>query len=349
MLCFPVFVEAITDTAKSTIVMDMDSGRILYQKNIDEKRLIASTTKIMTAVIAIENSNLNDQVTIGEEVLTMYGSNIYIELGEVMTLRNLLYGLLLRSGNDAAIVIANYVGGDEESFVKMMNDKAKKIGMKDTIFMNPHGLDEKTKNYSTARDMALLSSYANALKDYKKISATKKWVVQSDKKSYVWNNRNKLLYSYKYATGGKTGYTPSAGRTLVTTASKNDLNLTVVTLADNNEYDTHESLYDYTFNKYNNYLIVDKDNFQVNNNFFKEKCYIKESFTYPLTKEEKDEVKVVIKIIKSKDFKDNEIIGNVKALLKDEEIFKTDIFGINYKNNDTSIDKIINFVKKLFK
>ena len=207
LVIVPLKTYALTDTAKSTIVMDMDSGRILYEKNANEQRLIASITKIMTATVAIENGNLNKEITIGEEVLKMYGSNIYVELGEKMTLKNLLYGLLLRSGNDAAVVIANNVAKDEESFVEMMNKKAKELGMKNTIFRNSHGLDEETKNYSSAKDMAILSSYANTLPVYKEISKTKKWTVQSNKKSYVWNNRNKLLYSYKYATGGKTGFT----------------------------------------------------------------------------------------------------------------------------------------------
>ena len=110
----------------------------------------------MTSVIAIENKNLDDVVVVGEEVLPMYGSNIYIEVGEKLTLRDLLYGLLLRSGNDAAVAIATFVGGDEKNFVKMMNEKAKQLGMNNTVFNNSHGLDEDTKNYSTAYDMAFI-------------------------------------------------------------------------------------------------------------------------------------------------------------------------------------------------
>ena len=132
----PISVNAISTTASSAILMDMDSGRILYKKDVHNPRLVASITKIMTAVLAIENGNLDDEVTVGEEVLTMYGSNIYIELGEKMTLRDLLYGLLLRSGNDAAIVIGTYIGGSEEKFVEMMNKKAKEIGMINTTYHN---------------------------------------------------------------------------------------------------------------------------------------------------------------------------------------------------------------------
>ncbi len=350
LFLMPISVFAISDTAKSTILMDMDSGRVLYSKNADEQRLIASITKIMTAVIAIENGNLNDEVTVGEEVLSMYGSNIYLELGEKMSLEDLLYGLMLRSGNDAAIVIANYIGKDEKAFVKMMNEKAKEIGMKNTIYKNPHGLDEETRNYSTARDMAKLSQYAYKLDEYRKITGTKNWNVQSDKKSYVWNNRNKLLYTYKYATGGKTGYTPSAGRTLVTTASNNNLNLTVVTLNDSNEYITHESLYEYAFNKYNNYLIVDKSSLKIDKSFFKDDVYIKKSFSYPLTKNEESKIKVLLKITNNDNYKDNDVVGKVLVTLDDDEIFKTDIFvNKKIKKKNGFFLKIKKLLKNIFK
>ena len=173
------------DSAKSSIVMDLDSGRILYENNANDKRLIASVTKIMTAILAIENGNLNKKITVGEEVLSMYGTNIYIEVGEKMRLRDLIYGLLLRSGNDASVVIARAIGGSEEKFVKMMNQKAHAIGMKNTIFKNPHGLDEESENYSTAYDMALLSKYAYQNKVYRNIVSTDKYEVSTGKKTYL--------------------------------------------------------------------------------------------------------------------------------------------------------------------
>lgn len=228
----------------------------------------------------------------------------------------------------------------------MMNKKAKELGMKNTIFRNSHGLDEETKNYSSAKDMAILSSYANTLPVYKEISKTKKWTVQSDKKSYVWNNRNKLLYSYKYATGGKTGYTPKAGRTLVTTASKDNLNLTIVTLNDANEYQTHESLYEYCFNKYKNFLIVDKDNFDIDDNFYKGNLYIKKSFSYPLTKEEESLVNIVIKLDKLDNYKNNDQVGSVIVNLKDKRIFETEVYVKKDKNKkENLLKRIIKFLK----
>jgi D-alanyl-D-alanine carboxypeptidase len=162
ILFLPNGVYALSLSCRSCILMDIDSGRILYEKDANNPRLIASITKIMTAVLAIESNKLDEIVTIGNEVLTMYGSNIYIEPNEKMKLIDLVYGLMLRSGNDAAIAIATYIAGSEEKFVEMMNNKAKEIGMKNTIFNNSHGLDEKTQNKSTAYDMAILSKYAKS-------------------------------------------------------------------------------------------------------------------------------------------------------------------------------------------
>lgn len=344
-------VYAVTDTATSTVVLDTNSKRILYEKNKDEQRLIASITKIMTAVVAIENKNLDDIVTIGEEVLPMYGSNIYIEVGEKMTLKDLLYGLILRSGNDAAVAIATYVGGTEENFVKLMNKKAKELGMKNTIFNNSHGLDDgDKKNYSTAYDMALLSSYANTLIEYCEIASTKKWTVSNENKTYIWNNRNKLLSLYKYATGGKTGYTPKAGRTLVTTANKDNLNLTVVTLNDDNMYQTHESLYEYIFDKYENVLLIDKNNFKVDDFFYDGEIYVKTSFSYPLTEKEKQLTKTIVDIYKLEDYENNDKVGEVLVTINGEEIYKDDIY-VRVKDEvkkEGVFDKIINFFKGLF-
>lgn len=322
----PVQVLAVSVSARSACLLDTESGRVIYQKDKDTPRLIASITKIMTAILALESGKLNQEVTVGEEVLTMYGSNIYIELDEKMTLLDLVYGLMLRSGNDASVVIAKYVGGTIENFVTMMNNKAQEIGMKNTVFNNPHGLDEETQNKSTAYDMALLSSYASKNEDYMKIVGTKKYSVTSSKKSYLWYNRNKLLTSYKYATGGKTGYTPSAGRTLVTNASKNGLNLTAVTLNDGNEYTSHENLYEYAFNNYKSYKILDKKHFSIDSNFYDQKVYLKNSFSYPLTSSEKENIRVLVQITKLEKYSDGDVVGAVKVLLNNREIYKDSIY-----------------------
>ncbi len=348
LIFFLVFVISLNFTpvhaATSSIVMDLDTGRVLYQKNIHEKRLIASTTKILTAIVTLENIDINKEVTIGEEVLKMYGTNIYIEVGEKIKIKDLLYGLLLRSGNDAAVALAEAVSGNEEDFVELMNKKAQEIGMNDSIFANPHGLDDDTKNYSTAYDMALLSKYANQNKTYRKIVSTKKYSAQTKDKNYLWYNRNKLLTNYEYCTGGKNGYTPSAGKTLVTTASKNNLNLTVVTLNDPDEYDTHEYYYEKSFKNYRNYLLIDKDNFKIDKNFYNGDVYLKKSFYYPLTVPETKEIKTVLSIDNKKS--QNKIVGQINIYLKDDLIGKVDIYKhFQEKKTKSLFEKIKDFFK----
>ena len=325
LFLMPLKCWALTDTSKSSILMDMDSGRVLYEKNADQERLIASITKIMTAVVALENANINDTVTVGKEILTMYGSNIYIEVGEKLTLKDLLYGLLMRSGNDAAITIANYISKDETAFVKLMNKKAEELGMTNTFFANCHGLDDDTKNYSTARDMAILSSYAYKNNNYRKITKTVKYQTASNLKSYVWHNRNKLLTQYEYATGGKNGYTPAAGRTLVTNASKDSLNLTVVTLADGNEYITHKSLYEYGFNNYKRTKIISKNNFKLKSKDLK-RAYVKNDYYYPLTSDESNNVIKKVKITKLDHYKNNDKIGTINIYLNNKRIYTENIY-----------------------
>ncbi len=342
LLFVPINVSALGESSKSAIIMNTDNNQVIYEKNAHEPRLIASTTKIMTAVLAIELGNLDEIVTAGEEVLTMYGTSIYIQLNEQMTLRDLIYGLMLRSGNDAAVVIANHIGGTEEKFVTLMNDLAKEIGMTNTTFANPHGLDEETQNYSTAYDLALLSSYANGLEEYKIISGTIKHEVQTIDKSYLWYNRNELLETYEYATGGKTGYTPSAGRTLVTTASKDNSNLTVVTLDDNDMYNNQIELYEYAFNNFTYYKVIDKDTFYLNETLYENKLYINEDFSYMLNNEDEKDIKTTLKISKLENYNNNDKVGEVEITLNGKELKKIDVYVEITK--DTWWDKFIDFI-----
>ena len=324
IILWPINILAYDNTSHSSIAVDLDTGRILYRKNDNQKKLIASTTKIMTAIITIENTtNLQSKIKIGKEVLKMYGTNIYVEVGEKMSAKDLLYGLLLRSGNDASVVLAKNVAGSEKKFVALMNKKAKEIGMKNTIFENPHGLDEKNQNYSTAKDLAILSRYANKNKIYRKITSTKEYKTSTGKKTYLWYNKNKLLKNYKYCTGGKNGYTPKAGKTLVSTASNNNINITIVTLDDDNIYSNHEHLYDYLFKKYHKYKIISKNDFKVDKNLYGGKIYIKKSFYYPLCKNELSKIRTTIQIdqkIKTKK------IGKLKIYLLDQNIGSLNIY-----------------------
>ena len=345
----PLQVRAIS--AKSAIVMDLNSKRVLYQNNINEKHLIASTTKIMTTLIALENSDLNKIITVDEDVLKAYGSAIYIKVGEKITLRDLLYGLMLRSGNDAAIVIAKSVAGSMNNFTNLMNLKAQNIGMTNTYFYNAHGLEEKDGkgNISTAYDMALLTREAMKNKTFRKIFKTKKYQAKTSDRNYLWTNKNKLLHNEKFITGGKTGFTKKAKRTLVTTGSKDNLDLVIVTLNDPNDFNDHRELYNKYFKKYKNKILVSKKNFKINNEkYYKNnELYIKNDITLPLTKEEQKNVKIDYELEKRNRCINNSKIGTAKIFFKNKLINEEDIFVKCKKVNKLNTwNKLIGWFKK---
>lgn len=322
LLLIPVNCLALSVPSNNAILIDQDSGRILYSKNINEKRLIASTTKIMTAIIAIESGKLDDIVTINKSINKSYGSGIYIKEGEKITLRELVYGLLLRSGNDAALAIEDYLGGHDK-FINKMNIKAINIGMKNTHFENSSGLDESgEENYYTVYDMAILMKYASNNYDFKEIDSTKKITIKTNKNTYIWNNKNKLLYSYKYATGGKTGYTKRAKRTLVTSSSKNDINLIAVTFIDKDDFNTHKKLYEYGFNNYKRYMILNKNKIKIKGY---KNVYIKNNYYYLLKPGENKSISTKL-IINRKEDK----IGYISVKMGNKEIHKEPVY-INKK------------------
>ena len=344
ILLIPISVRGIETSARSAILMDIDSNRVLYEKNMHEVRSVASISKIMTAVVAIESGKLDDKVIIGDEIKAAYGSGIYIQVGEEMTLRDLLYGLMLRSGNDAALAIANYVGGSVDDFVVMMNEKAKELKMTNTTFNNPSGLDQEKGNYSTAYDMALLTSYAMKLDDYKAITGTKKYTLTTNKNTYSWINKNKLLRIYKYATGGKTGFTEIAKRTLVSTAFKDNTNLVVVTLNDGNDWNDHQNLFEYGFNNYTNLKILDKGNINIINDdyYIDYKLYIKNDYYYLLSNSEQDDLIFKYQLEKKRKIKNNDNIGVLNIYLGDKKIHEEKVYAKELKKSEKKnfIDKI---------
>lgn len=238
--------RAVSTSASCAILMDGDSGRILYAQNIHEARLIASITKLMTALVAVERvGDLERVVTIQPEWLGSEGSSIYLKAGEEITLRGLLYGLLLQSGNDAAMAIACYVAGDEASFVELMNRKARELGMDHSSFANASGLNHED-HYSTAYDMALLARACLANETVAEICATRSITIGNR----TFANHNRLLYQYEGCVGMKTGYTERAGRTLVSAARRDGQTLICVTLNDGNDWADHTALLDYGFSTY---------------------------------------------------------------------------------------------------
>ncbi len=216
-------------TSTAAILMEQDTKRVLYSKNHRNKVKIASTTKILTAIVAIENKDLNDRVAISKKAAGTGGSTVGLTAGSEVSLKSLMYGMLLKSGNDCAVAIAEYVGGSVENFAKMMNEKAYEIGAKDTYCTNPHGLDTE-KNYSTAYDLALITCYAKTNETLSKMIGTESLTVPWGKTSKYLSNTNRLLFTYEYCDGGKTGFTNGANRCLVATAKKDDLKVVAVVL-----------------------------------------------------------------------------------------------------------------------
>lgn len=341
-IIFPIRVSASVDTASSYILMDMSTNRVLLSKDKDSKRLIASITKIITSVIAIESGKLDDIVEVDDTVLKAYGSGVYIEVGEKIKLRDLLYGLMLRSGNDAAAMIAKYVAGSEDNFVNMMNNKAKEIGMKNTMFYNASGLPTPHGNISTVYDMAILTSYAMKNDVYREIVSTKDYKLTTDKKTYVWHNKNKLL-KYDYITGGKTGYTEESGRTLVSTANIDNMNLAVVTIRDSDDWDTHTSLYDYAKNNYFAYKVLNKNKFRVYGDKYynNSTLYIKNDVYLPLLKNEKKSLTSHIILDKKDNYITGDKVGINQILLNNQILYEEDIYVIkNAKKKNNFFNKI---------
>ena len=236
--------EAPETSAASAIVIH-SGGEVIYEKNADTRSLIASTTKLMTAIVTIENCALDDELEVEAESCGIEGSSMYLRPGQRITVEELLYGLLLVSGNDAADALAKYTAGSIENFAALMNEKAQSLGMTDSSFSNPHGLDAEN-HYSTARDMAVLMDYCMNNEDFARIiSASSR---QIGEQSYY--NHNKLLWRCSGCLGGKTGYTLAAGRCLVSCCERDGTRYICVTLSDPDDWNDHCRLYDWAFSQY---------------------------------------------------------------------------------------------------
>lgn len=321
--------------AKSAVTIEQSTGRILFEKDAHAKRRIASITKIMTAILAIESGKMDKTVTVTDSILKAEGSAIYLKVGEKIKLSDLVYGLMLRSGNDAAIAIAEYIGGSVEGFSTMMNQKAEWIGMENSHFTNPHGLDDSNNHYSTAYDMAILTQYAMKNKDYRKISGTKIHRAPNPNEVWdrVWKNKNRLLTEkYKYCTGGKTGYTKKARRTLVTTASKDGIDLITVTIDDSTDWADHIALYEAGFEQYSLVEVLPEGPIEaIKKGFYKKKAHLRSALVYPLTEEEKEKVEVTYNLQKPKKKWKNkkkwpEKVGVAELSVDGEVLYKKPIY-----------------------
>ena len=237
-------------SAQTAIMVEANTGEVLYEKNADEKAFPASITKIMTALLAIERGDLDKKVKISENASGVEGSSIYLETGERIPLRDLVYGLMLRSGNDAAIAIAEEIAGSTESFVILMNKRARELGAYNTNFMNPNGL-HNPNHVTTARDMALISMAAMKNPEFRKVAAAKSWVAdRGDGKYNYFFNKNKVIYQYEGGTGIKIGFTKAAGRTLVASSERNGMALICVVMNAPNWFQDTNKLMDYAYGQY---------------------------------------------------------------------------------------------------
>lgn len=284
---------SIGTNAYASAIIDVQSGRILYSSNGDVETRIASLTKIMTAIVAIEHGNLADKVTVSRRAAGKEGSSIYLKLGEEMTLSNLLYGLMLRSGNDAATAIAEHIGGSEAGFVFLMNQKAEELGLTHTQFRNPHGLDADG-HYSSANDLAKLTAYALKNKIFAEIVKTKYKQAPNpyEKWNYTWRNKNKMLNMYEGADGVKTGYTKKAFRCLVSSATRNGQQLAVVTLNDGDDWRDHQKLLDWGFKHYPLSHLAEAKQLVPGSNLV-----YGTGFSYPLEESELDKVKATVALL----------------------------------------------------
>lgn len=257
LFCKTAFAEA--DGARSACVMDALTGELIFEKNAYERLPMASTTKIMTAVVALENSEADEVVEISKNAETQEGSRAYVTAGEKIYMGDLLYGLMLNSGNDAAVAVAEHIAGSVGEFSDMMNAKARAIGANDTSFANPSGLEDEA-HFTTAHDLALITRYALKKPDFSEIVSTKsilKHPINSDKELWFINH-NKLLKSYEGCIGVKTGYTKTAGRCLVSAASRGGMTFIAVTLNDGNDWKEHKEMLDFAFDKYSPRELIKK-------------------------------------------------------------------------------------------
>ena len=327
------YADAETNYDSSEIVMDVTSNRVLFSKNADEKRFMASTTKILTAIVIIDSCDINDQVVVSEKTVGVEGSSIYLEKGEVLSVKDLLYGLMLRSGNDCAETLAIYKCGSIEKFAGLMNKKAQEIGAKNSHFVNPHGLHDDN-HYTTAYDLALISCYAMNNPVFKEIVSTKKTVIPFTTRNTnrVLINKNKMLWEFDGATGVKTGFTKKAGRCLVSSCNRNGLELVSVVLNCPPMFDRSKEILNDAFNKYSPYKLVESDNIvdfiEIKDSIAKCPIYVKNDVILPLSEFELNniEIKYEIPTVLSKPVIKDEEVGKIKFYVKNNLIYTEKLY-----------------------
>lgn len=337
-------------SAQAAILIDRESGRVLLEYNPHIKLPMASTTKIMTALVALENGELEKSIEIDENAVGIEGSSIYLYEDETISLEDLLYGLMLRSGNDSAVAIANHIGGDLEGFANMMNNRAKELGANNSNFTNPHGLFDEN-HYTTAYDLGLITKTAMGMEKFREISQSKTWKAKRGKNNLFYN-KNKTLWEYNGGDGVKTGYTIRSGRCLVTSATRNGMQLISVVLNDRNWFEDCYDLMDYGFEKYKSYVILDKGQYfgrvsVSDGNREYVNVISKDSFFYPLTEEELENIKIHVEIPNTINapVEKNKVIGKINVFLDGKLIYKGDLISREDIYKPNTIEKFLNKIK----
>ena len=341
-------------SAKAMCVMEAGSKRVLCDKNSDQKLPMASTTKIMTAITAIESGfDLDEEFEISKKAVGVSGTSIYLKEGEKLTLRELLYGLMLVSGNDASVAIGEKIGNGVEYFVDMMNFKAKQIGANNTHFQNTHGLDHEG-HYTTAYDLALISSYALKNETFRDIVSTKNIQITNDEgKVRYFKNKNKLLFNFDGAIGVKTGFTDDAGRCLVSAAKRDGMTIVCVVLNCGPMFEESAVLLENAFNDYKLYDLT--KGYKIPNEIVvddgrSEKVMIGTggSFYYPLKADELEKIKYEYFIdekVQAPVSKGDEI-GQIKIFLDKNLLFSEKIFTIEDVRTKGVLQKIIDVISQ---
>ena len=336
-----------TSSAKSAYLMETTTGRILYEKNSEQKLPMASTTKIVTAITVLDNcENLDEVVNIKSNSVGIEGTSIYLREGEQLTVRELLYGLMLRSGNDASVALANHIGGSVENFCSMMNKLATDLGLENSNFVNPHGLDTEG-HYTTAHDLAVITAYALRNEEFAKIVSTKNIVIGQGESRRSLANKNRLLGNLDGCIGVKTGFTNDAGRCLVSACDRDGLKLVCVVFNCGPMFEESSEMFELVYKNYKMLEIIPSyntyDNINVENgtkNFVT--TYSRAGFIIPVNKNEEANINVIIDIkpsIEAPVEKDTEV-GKVEVYLGKHLLFSEKIYTMDKVSSRLLSDKV---------
>lgn len=341
MIVNAVQLNTMTTSAKAMCVLEKDSGRVIASKNMNTQLAMASTTKIVTALTVIQNcKNLDEVIEVDDGAVGVEGSSIYLRKGELISVKDLLYGLMLRSGNDSAVALACHIGGSEMDFAKLMNETAKKAGANNSNFVTPHGLDHK-EHYTTAYDLAKITAYALNNPIFKEIVSTKQHIVQETNKSdkRYMSNKNRLLNSLDGCIGVKTGYTKKAGRCLVSATERDNETFVCVVLNCGPMFEESATMLNTAHALYENKKIIDKDR-EIYNEYIIDKnegklyLYAEEDFCYPIMEDEMDKLRLEYNV-KLDNAKVGDQVGEIKVFFENDLLKTIKLVTMN------KIDKLI--------